>query len=127
MYLNEQYLDVKLSQEHPLTLTLNRWNNRQIFFTKTIVMTTRYESAHQKPNGPGDGRPTACQIIEDEQLRGKWTNKTVLITGYSSGLGIETAKALQETGATLYLTARDLKKAKSALESLLDSDRAHLL
>ncbi|KAI9037535.1 uncharacterized protein KD926_000255 [Aspergillus affinis] len=90
-------------------------------------MAARYESAHQTPNGPGDGRPTACQIIEDEQLQGKWLEKTILITGCSSGIGIETARALLETGATLYLTARDLNKAKTALGSILENDRAHLL
>jgi NAD(P)-dependent dehydrogenase (short-subunit alcohol dehydrogenase family) len=90
-------------------------------------MTTRYESAHQNPNGPGDRRPTAHQIIEDEQLRGKWSDKTILITGCSSGIGIETARALLETGATLYLTARDLNKAKSALGSILENNRVHLL
>jgi len=90
-------------------------------------MTSRYASAHQSPNGPGDQRPTASQIIADENLQGKWSDKTVLITGCSSGLGIETAKSLFETGATLFLTARDLNKAKSALGSLVDSDRVHLL
>ncbi|KAH7123755.1 hypothetical protein B0J11DRAFT_529807 [Dendryphion nanum] len=90
-------------------------------------MTTRYESVHKTPNGPGDGRPTAHQIIVDSQLQGKWSEKTILITGCSSGIGIETAKALLETGATLYLTARDLDKAKSALGNILDNDRVHLL
>jgi NAD(P)-dependent dehydrogenase (short-subunit alcohol dehydrogenase family) len=90
-------------------------------------MTTQYESGHQSPKGPGDGRPTAHQIIENDQLQGKWSDKTILITGCSSGIGIETARALIETGATLYLTARDLNKAKSALGSILENDRAHLL
>jgi NAD(P)-dependent dehydrogenase (short-subunit alcohol dehydrogenase family) len=90
-------------------------------------MTTRYVSVHQSPDGPGDQRPTASQIVADEQLQGKWSDKTVFITGCSSGLGIETAKSLFETGATLYLTARDLKKAKSALGSLVESERVHLL
>jgi NAD(P)-dependent dehydrogenase (short-subunit alcohol dehydrogenase family) len=90
-------------------------------------MTTRYASAHQSPNGPGDQRPTATQIVQDEQLQGQWSDKTVLITGCSSGIGIETAKSLFETGATLYLAARDLNKAKTALGSLVESDRVHLL
>ncbi|GIK02036.1 hypothetical protein Aspvir_006079 [Aspergillus viridinutans] len=90
-------------------------------------MATRYESVHQDLNGPGDARPTALQIIEDENLKGKWSDKTVLITGCSSGIGVETAKALYETGATVYATARDLNKAKSALGAILDSGRVHLL
>ncbi|KEY64643.1 hypothetical protein S7711_02845 [Stachybotrys chartarum IBT 7711] len=90
-------------------------------------MTTKYEDVHQKVAGPGDARPTAHQILEDEQLIGKWSDKTVMVTGCSSGVGIETVKALHETGATVYGTARDLNKAKSALSSIIDSDRLHLL
>jgi NAD(P)-dependent dehydrogenase (short-subunit alcohol dehydrogenase family) len=87
----------------------------------------KYESVHQVLNGPGDARPTALQIVQDEQLKGKWSDKTILITGTSSGIGVETARALLETGATLYLTARDLKKAKTVLGPILESGRAHLL
>ncbi|KAH7084591.1 hypothetical protein FB567DRAFT_498713 [Paraphoma chrysanthemicola] len=90
-------------------------------------MSAKYESIHQNPNGPGDARPTASQIIKDEDLQGKWSDKTILITGTSSGIGIETARALLDTGATVYLTARDLNKAKSALGSILDNPRAKLL
>lgn len=91
-------------------------------------MTERYLSTHlADPQGPGDSRPTALQIIRDAQLEGKWTDKTILITGCSSGLGIETARALLETGATLYLTARDHQKAESALGDIVKSPRVHLL
>ncbi len=91
-------------------------------------MTTQYAAAHASPNGPGDSRPTALQIIKDEGLEGKLDGKVVFITGCSSGLGVETAKALFTTGATLYLTARDLSKAKTALGSeLTSSSRVHLL
>ncbi|KAH7409180.1 hypothetical protein BKA64DRAFT_664319 [Cadophora sp. MPI-SDFR-AT-0126] len=90
-------------------------------------MTTQYAAVHTNPNGPGDARPTALQIVQNEGLSGKFDKKTVFITGCSSGLGVETAKALYTTGATLYLTARDLSKAKAALGSLVDSSRVHLL
>lgn len=90
-------------------------------------MTSQYESVHQNPKGPGDARPTALKIIQDNELEGKWSDKTAFITGCSSGLGIETAKALFKTGATLFLTARDLDKAKSALGTMVDSERVHLL
>lgn len=95
--------------------------------TTIITMTTRYVSAHQSPKGPGDGRPTAQQIIKDEQLDGQWSDKMILITGCSSGIGVQTAKALLGTGATLYLTARDLDKAKSALGSIMENNKVHLL
>jgi NAD(P)-dependent dehydrogenase (short-subunit alcohol dehydrogenase family) len=67
------------------------------------------------------------QIIKDENLDDKLAGKVVLITGCSSGIGIETARALFVTGATLFLTARDITKAKSALPDLITSDRVHLL
>lgn len=34
-------------------------------------MTTRYEHLFKTLNGPGDQRPTAKQIVDDEQLQGK--------------------------------------------------------
>jgi NAD(P)-dependent dehydrogenase (short-subunit alcohol dehydrogenase family) len=90
-------------------------------------MTSRYAAAYKHPNGPGDARPTAEQIVQDEGLIGKWEDKVILITGCSSGIGVETAKALSKTGATLYLTARSLEKAKKALGVLAESPNVHLL
>ncbi|KAH9209794.1 short-chain dehydrogenase [Leptodontidium sp. 2 PMI_412] len=91
-------------------------------------MTTQYAAVHTSLNGPGDARPTGLQIVQNEGLEGKLDGKVILITGCSSGLGVETAKALFTTGATLYLTARDLSKAKSALgDELTTSPRVHLL
>jgi NAD(P)-dependent dehydrogenase (short-subunit alcohol dehydrogenase family) len=90
-------------------------------------MTDRYASVHQSPKGPGDARPTALQIVKDEQLEDKLTGRVALITGCSSGIGIETARALYTTGITLYLTARNITKAKSALSDIVDSSRVHLL
>ncbi|KAF1347184.1 hypothetical protein BDV97DRAFT_401039 [Delphinella strobiligena] len=90
-------------------------------------MTSPYASAHQSPNGAGDARPTAKQIVQDEARVDGLKDKVVLITGCSSGLGIETARALYITGATLYLTARSLDKAKQALPDLAESERVHFL
>lgn len=81
---------------------------------------SRYAAAHIKPEGPGDARPTALQIIKDEGVEGKLQGQVIVITGTSSGIGIETVRALGATGATLYLTARDLAKAKSALDGIFD-------
>ncbi|KAF2970118.1 hypothetical protein GQX73_g3490 [Xylaria multiplex] len=92
-------------------------------------MEGRYQEAHQNPKGPGDARPTALQIIKDEQREdGSLSNKVILITGCSSGLGVETARALKATGATLFLTARNLDKARTALGGTLDGGaKVHLL
>jgi len=88
---------------------------------------SKYSAAHQNPQGPGDARPTAPQIIKDEGLTGKLTAKTILITGCSSGIGIETARTLSSTGATLFLTARNLPKARPALGDILEEGRIELL
>lgn len=58
----------------------------------------------------------------------KLFNRTAFVTGYSAGIGIDTAKALFLTSASLYLTARDISKAKAALgDTLVSSPRVHLL
>jgi NAD(P)-dependent dehydrogenase (short-subunit alcohol dehydrogenase family) len=90
-------------------------------------MSSRYAAAHANPQGPGDARPTALQIIQDENIGAKLLGKTILITGCSSGIGIETAKALHTTGAILYLTARNIDKAKTALGDLVTQPNVHLL
>ncbi|OJJ76669.1 hypothetical protein ASPBRDRAFT_116535 [Aspergillus brasiliensis CBS 101740] len=90
-------------------------------------MASTYAAVHQSTKGPGDARPTALQIIKDQDLEGKLSDKVILITGCSSGLGIETARALYTTGATLYLTVRDVKKAVTNLGDIASSPRIHLL
>lgn len=88
---------------------------------------SRYAAAHADPQGPGDARPTAIQIIHDEEVESKLAGKVIVITGTSAGIGIETARALALTGATLFLTARDLPKARRALGDILNSDKVHLI
>lgn len=90
-------------------------------------MSSKYAAVHDSPKGPGDARPTALQIVQDEHLEGKLSDKVILITGVSSGIGVETARALYVTGAQLYLAARNLDKAKDALPELAKSDRVHFL
>jgi NAD(P)-dependent dehydrogenase (short-subunit alcohol dehydrogenase family) len=88
---------------------------------------SRYIAAHAEPQGPGDARPTAFQIIEDEGMKDNLAGKVVVITGVSSGIGIETVRALATTGATLYLTARNLAKAETALAEFFDPSRMELV
>jgi NAD(P)-dependent dehydrogenase (short-subunit alcohol dehydrogenase family) len=84
---------------------------------------SRYAAAHANPKGAGDARPTALQIVKDENLEGKLSGKVIVITGTSAGIGIETARALSTTGATLLLAARDKNKAHKALTGILDPPR----
>jgi NAD(P)-dependent dehydrogenase (short-subunit alcohol dehydrogenase family) len=55
---------------------------------------------------------TTDQVLEGINLRGK----TILVTGTSAGLGVETARALASHGAWVIGAARDLDKAKRATE-----------
>lgn len=86
-----------------------------------------YTAAHADPQGAGDGRPTALQIIHDESLEGKLVGKVIVITGATSGIGLETARALSATGATLFLTTRNMHKAETVLDGLLEPGRVSLL
>lgn len=45
----------------------------------------RYASLYASPEGPGDGRPTALQIVKDNDMIDKLSGKTVLLTGGSNG------------------------------------------
>jgi NAD(P)-dependent dehydrogenase (short-subunit alcohol dehydrogenase family) len=87
----------------------------------------RYADVHKDPQGAGDARPTALQIIKDEGVEGKLAGKVIVITGASSGIGVETARALSATGATLFLAARNLEKANRNLAGILEPGRVSLV
>jgi NAD(P)-dependent dehydrogenase (short-subunit alcohol dehydrogenase family) len=57
---------------------------------------------------------TTDQVLEGVDLSGK----RVLVTGVSAGLGVETARALASHGAQVVGAARDLTKAKKAIEGI---------
>ncbi|KAK5124643.1 hypothetical protein LTR85_001356 [Meristemomyces frigidus] len=78
-----------------------------------------YARQHAHPQGPGDARPTALQVVEDEGLVGKLNDMTIIITGCSAGLGIETARALHATGAKLFLTVRNKEKGEAVIRDIL--------
>jgi NAD(P)-dependent dehydrogenase (short-subunit alcohol dehydrogenase family) len=86
-----------------------------------------YAAAYANLKGLGDARLTALQIIHDESLDGKLVGKVLVITGTTSGIGLEAARALSATGATLFLTARDMKKAETALVGILEPGRISLI
>ena len=86
-----------------------------------------YTAAHANPQGAGDARPTALQIIRDEGVEGKLGGKVIVVTGATSGIGLETARALSATGATLFLTARNLIMAETALAGIVEAGRVSLV
>jgi NAD(P)-dependent dehydrogenase (short-subunit alcohol dehydrogenase family) len=57
---------------------------------------------------------TTDEVLEGVSLRGR----RVLVTGVSSGLGVETARALAARGALIVGAARDLAKARAATEHI---------
>lgn len=84
----------------------------------------RYANVHKSPQGPGDARPTALQIIEDEGVERKFTDKTILVTGGSSGIGIETVRALAHTGAHIVVGVRNTAKGQKVLDHMVTKDNS---
>lgn len=88
---------------------------------------SRYAEFHRNPQGPGDARPTAIQIVKDNNVVGKLEGKVALITGTSSGIGIETARALKATGIRVFGAVRNIEKATEALKDDLEPGSLELL
>ncbi|KAK3075246.1 hypothetical protein LTR53_001611 [Teratosphaeriaceae sp. CCFEE 6253] len=79
---------------------------------------SRYASAHENTKGPGDARPTALQIVEDEGLVGQLSDKVFLVTGVSGGIGVETMRALYATGGHVFGTVRNLEKGRKVVDDI---------
>jgi NAD(P)-dependent dehydrogenase (short-subunit alcohol dehydrogenase family) len=90
-------------------------------------MSSRYAESHKDPQGAGDARPTAYQIVKDNDLEGKLTGKVALVTGASAGIGIPTALALQAAGMRVFAAVRNLDKAKAALGDNLKDGSLELI
>lgn len=74
----------------------------------------------QQPIGSGfNAASTAEDVIRGIDLSGK----IAIVTGGSTGIGLETTKVLAAAGATVIVAARDMEKAKKNLRGI---DRAEL-
>jgi NAD(P)-dependent dehydrogenase (short-subunit alcohol dehydrogenase family) len=60
---------------------------------------------------------TAAEVAEGIDLRGR----RVVVTGASSGIGVETARALAGTGAEVTLAVRDVAAGDAAAEDIAAS------
>lgn len=78
-----------------------------------------YKAQHANPNGKDDGRPTCSQILKDAGDAANLEGRVILITGASSGIGLEAARALYTTGAQLYLTARDVPRMETIIDDIV--------
>jgi len=75
-----------------------------------------YAASYETPAGPGDARPTALQVLKDNDQLGKWGGRVVLVTGGTAGIGVEAARALHAAGANVYITGRDTQKGLAVAE-----------
>jgi NADP-dependent 3-hydroxy acid dehydrogenase YdfG len=57
-------------------------------------------------------------VLADTGLTGKLGDKTILITGFTTGIGLETAKALAETRAKMVLVGKDTEKFPDVTEEI---------
>ncbi len=89
-----------------------------------MVLLAPYANDHWHPNGPGDARPNALKVIRDQGLDDGLVGKVFFITGCTSGLGLQTARAIHATGADIYFTGRDEKKGAEVREDLLRDGRS---
>lgn len=78
-----------------------------------------YKDAYANPNGVGDGRPTAVQVLIDNGSVGAYAGKVALITGGTNGIGLEAVRALRATEADIYFTARSAEKAEKVRREIL--------
>jgi NAD(P)-dependent dehydrogenase (short-subunit alcohol dehydrogenase family) len=85
-------------------------------------ITSRYAAAHISPNGIGDARPTALQVVQEEGLIDGLGGKTFLVTGANDTTGLETARALHMTGARIFITTRSPEKSAQAIKSIIESN-----
>jgi len=76
-----------------------------------------YDGALQKPIGSGfNATSTSSDVIKGIDLK----KKIAIVTGGSTGIGLETVKTLSKAGATIIVPVRDIEKAKENLQGIVN-------
>ncbi|RFU26310.1 hypothetical protein B7463_g10030, partial [Scytalidium lignicola] len=82
-----------------------------------------YTDLYANPNGVGDQRPTGLKVVRDNDTIDAYKGKVALVTGGTSGIGVETVRALHATGADVYFTARDATKGERTKRDILATSK----
>jgi len=96
-------------------------NGKVIFVDNVNKRTTcvdpriAYAMTKKKAVSKFDVESTAMAVLRGRDLRGR----TALVTGGTSGIGYETAKALSLHGCHVVLVCRDLKKGQNAANNIM--------
>ncbi len=78
------------------------------------VMEARMPTAQAPIASDFNRDSTAAEVIRGHDLHGK----TVIVTGGSAGIGLETTRVLASAGARVIVPARDVEKARAAVGKL---------
>ena len=86
----------------------------------------RWRSKAGEAGDPGmtdDGPRTIAEVLDGVDLSGR----TAVVTGASSGLGLQTAQALQSAGAEVLAAVRDVAKTRGAIHcEIVETDLSDL-
>ena len=72
-------------------------------------------------SSPFNARTTALEVVQGHDL----SAKVALVTGASSGIGVETARALARAGAETILAVRDVEKVEAVAQALIEATGNH--
>lgn len=84
------------------------------------------ENTERRLTTPFGFHTTALEVVEGVDLSGR----RAIVTGASSGIGVETARALSKAGADVTLAVRDLEAGRRAavdITAATGNDRVHVL